>query len=142
MTTVAIEIDRSQPTLVIVRFQRGATDDEFAQYISDYTKVLESTKRFGVAFVASPSLPLTPGRHARMQADFIKRYREQIAVRVVAAAFGLPTPLLRGVLRGILLLQPMPCPHTVVANEAEGVAWLKARLWTDHVRRMKNSVPP
>jgi hypothetical protein len=76
-----------------------------------------------------------------MQARFMKEYRETIEQRVVGVAFSLPTPLMRGVLRGVLMLQPMPCPHTVVGTEQEGVAWVKARLWTDHVRRMKGTSP-
>jgi hypothetical protein len=75
----------------------------------------------------------------RLQAQFMKSYAEKIAERVVGVAFALASPLMRGVLRGVLMLQPMPCPHTVVGTEAEGVAWIKARLWTDHVRRMKGS---
>ena len=76
-----------------------------------------------------------------MQARFMKEAADKIAERVVGVAFSLPSPLMRGVLRGVLMLQPMPCPHTVVGTEAEGVSWVKARLWTDHVRRMKGAAP-
>ncbi len=89
--------------------------------------------------VTTPTMPMTPPRHVRLQAEFMKNYREKIEQRVIAVAFSLPSPLMRGVLRGVLMLQPMPCPHTVVGTEAEGVAWVKARLWTDHVRRMKGA---
>lgn len=133
----AIEIDRSQPLLMVVRFQRGATDQEFAQYISDYTAILQKEARFGAVFVTAPGLPMTPPRHVRMQAAFMKEHAQLIEQRVVGVAFALPSPLMRGVLRGVLMLQPMPCQHAVVGTEAEGVAWIKARLWTDHVRRMK-----
>jgi hypothetical protein len=71
----------------------------------------------------------------------MKGYRELIEKRVVGIAFALPSPLMRGVLRGVLMIQPIPCPHTVVGTEAEGVAWVKARLWTDHLRRMKSVGP-
>lgn len=139
--TPAIELDRKQGLVVIVRFLRGATDEEFAQYLTEYTSILESEPRFGAVFVTAPNSPMTPGRHVRMQAEFMKNYRALIQERVVAVAFALPSPLMRGVLRGVLMLQPMPCPHTVLGTEAEGVAWLKARLWTDHVRRMKGAAP-
>jgi hypothetical protein len=139
--TPAIEIDRTQSLLVVVRFQRGPTDEEFAQYLADYTKVLESELRLGAVFVTAPNLPMTAPRQVRMQAKFMKQYRETIEQRVIGVAFSLPSPLMRGVLRGVLMLQPMPCPHTVVGTEQEGVAWVKARLWTDHVRRMKGEGP-
>jgi hypothetical protein len=139
--TPGIEIDRSQPLLVVVRFHRAVTDQEFATYVADYTRLLEAEPRFGAVYVTAPSLPMTPPRQVRMQAQFMKTHREKIEQRVVGIAFSLPTPLMRGVLRGVLMLQPMPVPHTVVGTEAEGVAWIKARLWTDHVRRMKNAVP-
>jgi hypothetical protein len=134
----SIEIDRSQPLLVVVRFLRGPTDDEFRQYLADYTQVLEAEARLGAVFVTAPAMPMTPPRQVRWQAQFMKTYRELIEARVVGIAFSLPSPIMRAVLRGVLMLQPIPCPHTVVGTEAEGVAWVKARLWTDHVRRIKN----
>ena len=139
--TPPIEIDRSQNLLVVVRFHSTPTDDEFRQYLADYTQVLEKDPRLGAVFVTTPEMPMTPPRHVRLQAQFMKQHRELIEKRVIGVAFSLPTPLMRGVLRGVLMLQPMPCPHTVVGTEAEGVAWIKARLWTDHVRRMKGSSP-
>jgi hypothetical protein len=139
--TGAIEIDRKQPLVVVVRFHGGPTDEEFKDYLAEYTRILETEPRFGAVFVTTPTAPMTPPRQVRQQAAFMKEYRALMEARVVGVAFALPTPLMRGVLRGILMLQPMPCPHTVVGTEAEGVAWLKARLWTDHVRRMKNAAP-
>jgi len=139
--TPPIEIDRSQSLLVVVRFLRGPTDDEFRQYLADYTRVLEAEPRFGAVFVTAAAMPMTPARQVRLQAQFMRDYREQIEKRVVGIAFSLPSPVMRGVLRGVLMIQPMPCAHTVVGTEAEGVAWVKARLWTDHVRRMKNVGP-
>jgi hypothetical protein len=140
MTPPAIEIERSQSLLVAVRFHRAATDQEFAQYLVEYTQLLNAEARFGAVFVTAPNLPMTPGRQVRMQAQFMKAHGALIAQRVVGVAFSLPSPLMRGVLRGVLMLQPMTCPHAVVGTEAEGVAWVKARLWTDHVRRMKGAV--
>ncbi len=137
--TAPIEIDRSQSLLVVVRFLRGPTDDEFRQYIADYVQVLQTEPRFGAVFVTTPAMPMTPPRQVRMQAQFMKEHREQIERRVVGIAFSLSSPLMRGVLRGVLMLQPISCPHAVVGTEAEGVAWVKARLWTDHVRRMKGA---
>jgi len=80
-------------------------------------------------------------RQVRYQAEFMKQHRQTMEERVVGVAFSLPSTLMRGVLRGILMLQPMPCPHTVVGTESEGVSWIKARLWTDQLRRMKGAIP-
>ncbi len=140
MMTPAIEFDRKGLVLV-VRFHRGATEPEFDEYLATYTKTLEAEARLGVVFVTAPTTPMPPARQVRLQAAFMKDYRALIEQRIVGIAFSLPSPLMRGVLRGILMIQPMPCPHTVLGTEAEGVAWLKARLWTDHVRRMKGAAP-
>jgi hypothetical protein len=139
--TAPIEIDRSQPLLVVVRFHAAASDQQFQQYIETYRTILDSEPRFGAVYVTAPHLPMTPPRQVRAQAKFMKETADRIAQRVVGVAFSLPSPLMRGVLRGVLMLQPMPCPHTVVGTEAEGISWVKARLWTDHVRRMKGSAP-
>jgi hypothetical protein len=135
----AVEIDRGERLLVIVRFHRGTTDQEFQQYLTDYREELEIERRFGAVYVTPPNMPLTPPRQVRLQARFMKEHRSLMERRVVGVAFALPSPLMRSVLRGILMLQPMPCPHTVVATEAEGVSWVKARLWTDQLRRMKGT---
>ena len=135
-----IEIDRSQKLIVVVRFHRGPSDEEFQRYLLDYRQVLEAGLRFGAVYVTTPNMPLTPPRQVRMQAQFMKECRKQMEERVVGVAFFLPSPLMRSVLRGILMLQPMPCPHTVVATEPEGVSWVRARLWTDQMRRMKGTV--
>lgn len=47
---------------------------------------------------------------------------------------------MRSVLRGVPMMQPMPCPQTVLATEPEGDSWVWARLWTP-VRRMKGGAP-
>jgi hypothetical protein len=137
----AIEIDRSQQLLVVVRFRRAASNDEFERYVVDYRAVLEQQSRFGAVYVTAPSLPIPPPRQIRAQAQFMKECRGLMEERVVGVAFALPSPLMRSVLRGILMMQPMPCPHTVVATEPEGISWTKARLWTDQVRRMKGPLP-
>jgi hypothetical protein len=137
--TPAIEIDQSQPLLVVVRFHRGSSDAEFEQYLADYIAILQRLPRFGAVFAPAPGLPMPPPRHTRWQTRFMKEYGALIEERVVGIAFALPSPLMRGVLRGILVLQQIACPHTVVGTEPEGVAWVKARLWSDHVRRMKES---
>jgi hypothetical protein len=133
----AIETDKSQGLLVVIRFLGLPSESEFRQYLDDYAQMLREQTRFGTVFVTAPSLPMMPPRHARMQAQFIREHREEMIERVVCIAFALPTALMRGVLRGVFMLEASPSPYTVVSTEAEGVAWVKARLWTDHVRRMK-----
>ena len=66
-TPPAIHIDQSQDLLVLIRFQRAPTDQEFRQYLSDYARVLERGARFAAVFVTAPDLPMTPARHARLQ---------------------------------------------------------------------------
>jgi hypothetical protein len=136
-----IEIDCAEPLLVVVRFRRGPSDDEFRQYLVDYRAILEREPRLGAVYATAPDMPLTPPRQVRLQARFMKEHRALMEQRVVGIAFALPSPLMRGVLRAVLTLQPMPCAHVVVGSEAEGVAWAKARLWTDHVRRIKGNAP-
>jgi len=135
----SIAIDQSQGPLVVIRFHSAPTDQQFQQYLADYWELLRRHSRLGAVFVTAPDLPMMPARRVRMQAEFIREHRELMTERAVCIAFALPSPLMRSVLRAILMLQPMPCPHTVVGTESEGVSWVKARLWTDHVRRMKGA---
>ena len=137
----AIEIDRTQALVVVVRFHRGPSNEEFERYLTDYRALLAEQPRFGAVYVTASTLPIPPPRQVRLQAKLMKDCRGLMEQRVVGVAFALPSPLMRSVLRGILMMQPMPCPHTVVATEPEGLSWIKARLWTDQVRRMKGPLP-
>jgi hypothetical protein len=134
--TSAITIERID-NIVVVRFLRAASDVEFEAYLAQYSKHLDDLPRLGAVFVTDPELPMTPARQVRLQARFMKERRMQILQRVVGLAFALPSPLMRGVLRAVLMLQAMPCPHTVLGTEEEGLAWVRARLWSDHLNRMK-----
>ena len=136
--TASIEIDQTRPLLAVVRFASVPTDAEFQEYLRKYSELLDSQPRFAAVFVTAPGLPMTAPRHARWQAEFMKERRRDMEQRIVGVAFSLSSPVMRGVLRGILMLQPMPCPHTVVTTEHEGVSWAKAKLWSDHVRRLKD----
>jgi hypothetical protein len=139
LVTPAIEIDRSQNGLVIVRFHTPPTDQQFQQYLADYAQLLMTEAHSGAVFVMAPQLPLPPPRHVRYQARFIQEHRRVMSERLVGVAFSIVSALMRSVLRGILMLQPLPCPHVTLGSEAEGVSWVKARLWAEHVKRMKSA---
>jgi len=133
-----IEVDDSQGVLVIVRFRGAATDAQFAEYLARYQRHLEGQTRVGAVFTTAETMPLPAPRQVRLQARFMKDFEPLLRERVIGVAFSLGSPLMRGVLRGILKMQPMPCPHVVVGTEAEGISWVRAKLWTDNVRRLKS----
>jgi hypothetical protein len=58
----------------------------------------------------------------------MKANRAAIARHSVGVALVIPSPMIRGVLKAILWIEPMPQPHKLCAGEAEAVAWLKERL--------------
>ena len=124
----AISIDESAFPFVQIRFDAAPTNDEFARYLAGYQRLLDSGRSYGALLVTRADLPMTRSTHARMQADFMARNREAIALRVVGLGFVLPSLVTRGVLKAILKWQPIPCAHRVFQNELEGAAWVRARL--------------
>ncbi len=123
-----IEFDDGRlPLLLKVHFKIGVpTDAEFEAYLARYDTYLRQWERFSVMFVTAPSMPMTKPRHAKMQATWMKAHEALIRQRVRGAAFVLPSPVARGVLRAILRMQGMPTAHAVFRDEGEAVAWIES----------------
>jgi hypothetical protein len=105
-----------------------ASDEEFDAYLAQCERNLRRGERYAFVVITAPDTPMTKGRHARLQADFIKRHRELIARQIAGQAFVLPSAVMRGVLRAILSMTTMPTPFAICATEAEAVEWARGEL--------------
>jgi hypothetical protein len=124
----AITIDRTEFPFVRIAFTAAPTDDEFTVYLRGYQALLDQSQPYAVLVVTSPHLPMTRAKHARAQADSMAQNREAMARLILGVGLVLPSLVTRGVLKAILNWQPMPCPHAVFQHEADGEAWVRARL--------------
>ena len=131
----AITIDKTGFPFVRIAFTAAPTDDELVAYLSGYQALLEAGRPYAVLAVTSPNLPMMRSKHARWQAESIAKNRESMAKLIVGVGLVLPSLVTRGVLKAILSWQPMPCPHAVFQHEADGEAWVRARLEQASIRR-------
>ncbi|MEM6294145.1 MAG: hypothetical protein AAGA54_22895 [Myxococcota bacterium] len=62
-------------------------------------------------------------RFIRTQASAQKRSEDALRTHCAGIAFVIGSPMLRGALRAILYLQPLPCPQIVVGTVDEARTW-------------------
>ena len=64
----------------------------------------------------------------RRQAHWIKQNEELLRRYSLGAALVIQSPIVRGMLKAILWIQPMPQPHAVFFNIEAALAWLRERV--------------
>jgi hypothetical protein len=124
-----IQVDESQWPLV--RFTSRGTADEgnFDTYLRSYDRVLAHGQRYVAIFDASEAKPLEVGQ-MKAQAAWIRANAQRLIELNLGIAFVIPSPMIRGVLKAVLWLQPLPQPYTVVGSYDDAYRWVetKARL--------------
>lgn len=124
----AIEFDEGGWPVLVVRFHAQPTDDEFEAYLARYDEIIQSAKRYSIVYVTMPTAPMIKAKHARMQAKWIKEHQDVIGRICTGVAFVLPSVVMRGALKAIMRMAPMPVDFTVLDSEAEGVRWARESL--------------
>lgn len=104
------------------------TDEDFKAYLADFDAVLNRGLPYASIMITKPHTPMTKARHARMQASWLATNEQRIRDLCAGAAFVLPSPVMRGVLRAILKMQGLPVPYKVFREEEEGIRWALERL--------------
>ena len=114
--------------VIVVRYDGRPSDVEFRAYIDRYTELVKRGIPYATVYTTAPTARMPSPRSVRMQANWMKDHRDLAMSLNRGLAFHLPTPLMRGVLRGVLAIQPLGGEHIVVDTEAEALSWAHARL--------------
>jgi hypothetical protein len=114
--------------VIVVRYDGRPNDAAFNAYLERYTELVHRGQPYATVYSTLPDARIPTGSNARKQAAWMKNEREAIAGYCQGLAFALPSPVMRGVLRGILAMQPLGAEHIVVDDEAEAIEWARARL--------------
>lgn len=120
----SVTIREDLAPLFIITFVGVPTDAQFDAYLAHLARITVKLEPRALIFDASASGP-TPAAHRKRMADWMKQYEPHIRANTVGAAFVLPSAIMRGVLTAILWVQPMACPHNVVASLGEAKLWAK-----------------
>lgn len=120
-----VELDER---VIVVRYDGRPDDETFRAYLQTYTDLVHRRVPYATVYSTLPGARIPSGANARQQAAWIKREQPIVTQFCRGLAFALPSPLMRGVLRGILKMQPIIADYVVVDGEDEAIAWAKARL--------------
>jgi hypothetical protein len=131
-----IRIDSSRLPLLHVVYDGGVTDQQFEEYLNEYTALLDRGQPYAAVFDASKSASPS-GDQRRSQARWMRQHRVRLRELCIGGAFVITNSIIRGAFTAILWLQPLPFDHYVVRSEAEAKRWAIRRL---HFHQVK--VPP
>jgi hypothetical protein len=128
VATASYEVDELRFPLVWVHYRRNLEDGEFEALLSTFERMMRERTRRYVLVLETHHSAMTSFSQARRQAMWMKEHQETLRKQVLGIALVLPSPVLRGVLKVVLQLQPMPVPYAVFRDAAEAEAWAQQRL--------------
>ena len=114
--------------VLVVRYGGRPDDVAFEDYLERYTALMSRGIPYASVYSTMPSSRMPPVSYVKRQAAWMKEHSELAAKHCRGLAFALPSPLMRGVLRAVLAMQPLGAQHIIVDDEAEAIAWAKGRL--------------
>jgi hypothetical protein len=114
--------------VIVVRYDGRPTDEVFDAYLERYTELAMRGVPYAAVYSTLPTARIPLGGQARRQAAWMKKHQPIFRDRCRGLAFALGSPVMRGVFRGVLALQPLAAEHVVVDDEIIALAWAKGRL--------------
>jgi hypothetical protein len=118
--------------LVLFRFSGDVSLTQLNDYLQRQEAMLARREMMG-SLVLTEDLKLWDTPVLRRQADWIKQNVELLRRYSVGAALIIASPVVRGMLKAVLWLQPMPQPHFVTANVDQALDWLRTRFHAAHI---------
>jgi hypothetical protein len=93
-----------------------------------FDEMMASRLRPYVLLLETHHSKMTSFRQAQRQAQWMKERRTLLQRQVLAIAFVLPSAVLRGALKVVFQLQPMPVPHEIFNDSEDARRWALARI--------------
>jgi hypothetical protein len=131
-----IHIDDQYWPVIVFRFSGQVTMDEMERYLT-WQDAMVARCLPNASLVLTESLRMWETPVLRRQAEWLKRHEPLIRKYSVGVALVITSPVIRGMLKALLWIQPMPQPHIVCNTTEEALHWLRARF-----RSEKIDLPP
>ena len=122
-----IDVDERLWPLVIYRFRGQVSLQEMDDYLARQDVML-ARHQPTLSLVLAEEAKLWEAAVLRRQAEWIKRNQETLRRYSLGAALVIQSPIVRGMLKAILWIQPMPQPYAVFSNVAAALGWLRERV--------------
>ena len=126
-----IEVDEHLWPLVIFRFRFRPSMEELEAYLARQDVMLARREPM-VSLVLAEEAKLWETPVLRRQAEWIKEHEALLRQYSLGVAMVMQSPIVRGMLKAILWIQPMPQPYTVCSTVEEGLRWLRERVASAH----------
>jgi hypothetical protein len=134
-----ISVDDTYWPMGLIRFLGAQSDAEFNAYLEQVTSLINRGDRYTMVMITEPKTPMTKSHHAKQQAEWLAEHRETLERLNLGTAFILPSSVMRGVLRAILWMQPLPGEHKVFSTVPQGIAWAEAQLLANGIQPVRAS---
>ena len=122
-----IDVDERAWPLVVFRFRGQVSLEELNVYLARQD-VLLARNELTVSLVLTEEVKLWETPVLRRQAEWIKHNQEHMRRYSLGAALVIHSPIVRGMLKAILWIQPMPQPHAVFSTVEDALRWLRERV--------------
>ena len=122
-----IDVDERLWPLVIYRFRGLVSMDEMNKYLARQD-VLLARHQPTLSLVIATETKLWETPVLRRQADWIKENQELLRRYSLGAALVIQSPIVRGMLKAILWIQPMPQPYAVFPTVEGALRWLREQV--------------
>lgn len=122
-----IEIDERQWPLVVFTFSGRVTAGEHDDYFARHEHLLAAEKPY-VGLVLVHDLMPWEGAAIRREVVWMRENKHRVRRLCRGMALVLPSLWLKGLLRAVVWLEPIPHPHIVCATVEEAMVWLGERL--------------
>ena len=123
----SILIDEGRWPIVVITWLGVPRDQDFLSFLRRLEEFVARDEPFAVVFDTSHA-GIPPRRYHEMQVEWDRRNAHRVARLQRGAAFVIKSPLVRILLQGYLLIQPLPCPSTVTSTLGEALEWAGERV--------------
>jgi hypothetical protein len=117
----------AQWPLVVTTFGGVVTVAEIEEYLAGYDEILKAGQRCAGLVLFEDLRPPESSVILR-QAVWIKQHERELRRISLGVALVMPSLLLKGILRAVLWLQPMPQAYAVCSTVPEAMAWVGERF--------------
>jgi hypothetical protein len=121
------EFDGHEYPLVRMRLREWLDESDWDRFYADFTELLEGGAPFA-AVLDTVSLRAPEIRQLRGLAAWIQNHQEPLGRLHRGCACVIDSPMIRGTLKAVVHMQPMPMPMAVFEGAAEANAWARERV--------------
>ncbi len=122
-----IDVDERHWPLVVYRFSGRVSMEEMDSYLARQDALL-ARHQLTLSLVLATETKLWDPPVMRRQADWIKLNQELLRRYSIGAALVIHSPIVRGMLKAILWIQPMPQPYAVFSTVEGALGWLRDQV--------------